>query len=253
MRPGRTNPRPNSNETPASRSRCFHDADSWPSAGHPSDILDMRPSALDTPVLLLNRSYAALRIITARRAFTLLCKSLAEVVHVEGEDTATTFSNYDFGQWLEVSAIQHELEPAAHDWVRTVQLLIAVPRVIRLMQYDRLPRFQVRLSRRTIFERDGHQCQYCKRHFRTGDLSVDHVVPRARGGGDSWENLVTACVRCNAAKGERTPSEAGMPLMRAPKRPAPDSGGSSGSMSRGRSGRREPRYAEWRMFLPQSR
>ncbi|MEO1278928.1 MAG: HNH endonuclease, partial [Planctomycetota bacterium] len=68
-------------------------------------------------MLLLNRSYAALRIITARRAFTLLCKSLAEVVHVEGEDTATTFSNYDFGQWLEVSAIQHELEPAAHDWV----------------------------------------------------------------------------------------------------------------------------------------
>lgn len=207
----------------------------------------MRACALDTPVLLLNRHYAPLRVITARRAFTLLCKELAEVVHVEGESTEATFSNYDFTQWLEVSALQHRVEPAAHDWVRTVRLSIAVPRVIRLLGYDRLPRVRVRLSRRTIFERDGHQCQYCRRFFRAGDLSVDHVLPRARGGGDSWENLVTACIRCNATKGDRTPAEAGMPLARAPRRPAPET-----LLAAGRVGgrRAEPRFAAWRLFLP---
>ncbi|MCW5756203.1 MAG: HNH endonuclease [Phycisphaeraceae bacterium] len=210
-------------------------------------VRTLRACALDTPVLLLNRHYAPLRVITARRAFTLLCKELAEVVHVEGESAEATFSNYDFTQWLEVSALQQQVEPAAHDWVRTVRLSIAVPRVIRLLGYDRLPRVRVRLSRRTIFERDGHQCQYCRRHFRSGDLSVDHVLPRARGGGDSWENLVTACIRCNAAKGDRTPAEAGMPLARVPKRPAPESVMASGRIGGSRA---EPRFAAWRLFLP---
>ena len=253
MRPTRSNPRPKRDELEPSprhptRPVLQGDAPSTRSAG----IRTLHACSLDVPVLLLNRHYLALRVITARRAFTLLCKELAEVVHVEGEAAEASFSNYDFAEWLEVSALQHEIEPAAHDWVRTVRLSIAVPRVIRLLDYDRLPRLQVRLSRRTIFERDGHQCQYCKRYFRSNDLSVDHVLPRARGGGDSWENLVTSCIRCNAAKGDRTPSEAGMPLARAPKRPAPGSA-LSGGHSRGPSGKREPRYAAWRMFLPQSR
>ncbi|MEO1008856.1 MAG: HNH endonuclease [Planctomycetota bacterium] len=201
----------------------------------------MRACTLDVPVLLLNRSYAALRVISARRAFTLLCKELAEVVHVEGAG----FSSHDFASWVELSELQRQIEPEAHDWVRTVRLSIAVPRVIRLLEYDRLPRMEVRLSRRTVFERDNHQCQYCSRYFRTSDLSVDHVLPRARGGGDSWENLVTACIRCNAAKGDRTPSEAGMPLIKKPRRPAP------GGVLAGRRG--APRYSAWAAFLPQVR
>ena len=253
MRPRRPNPHSAGDAAHASRGGGSRSGYAWKGGSRVGEIRTLRPCALDTPVLLLNRNYAALRVITARRAFTLLCKDLAEVVHVEGESTAATFSNYGFEEWLEVSAIQHELEPAAHDWVRTVQLSIAVPRVLRLLVYDRLPRFQVRLSRRTIFERDGHQCQYCKRYFRGGDLSVDHVLPRARGGGDSWENLVTACIRCNAAKGDRTPSEAGMPLARAPRRPAPDTVLTNGSMSRGHGGRNEPHYAAWRVFLPHAR
>ncbi|MFI4882152.1 MAG: HNH endonuclease [Phycisphaerales bacterium JB064] len=255
MRPARPNPRPNSDDLDASPGDSSHPRQ--PFASRVSSIRTIHACSLDVPVLLLNRNYMALRVITARRAFTLLCKELAEVVHVEGESTEASFSNYDFAEWLEVSALQHEIEPTAHDWVRTVQLSIAVPRVIRLLDYDRLPRLQIRLSRRTIFERDSHQCQYCKRYFRSNDLSVDHVLPRARGGGDSWENLVTACIRCNATKGDRTPSEAGMPLARAPKRPAPDSVlshlGSGSAITRKPGGRREPRYAAWRMFLPATR
>ena len=248
MRPSRANPRPNGDAHQASRGGSARSK-----KARSTEIRAIRACSLDVPVLLLNKHYAALRVITARRAFSLLCKELAEVVHVEGEAGvvgvgSATFSNYDFAQWLEVSALQHEMEPAAHDWVRTVRLSIAVPRVIRLLGYDRLPRVQVRLSRRTIFERDGHQCQYCKRYFRGGDLSLDHVMPRARGGGDSWENLVAACIRCNAAKGDRTPSEAGMPLARAPKRPAPDS-----VLHGWRDGRGGERYAAWGMFLPQGR
>jgi len=208
--------------------------------GRPS-VRSIRACGLDVPVLLLNRNYAALRVVAARRAFSLLSKELAEVVHVEG----ARFSNYDFTQWVELSALQHEVEPHAHDWVRTVRLAIAVPRVIRLLRYDRLPRLEVRLSRRTVFERDNHQCQYCTRYFRTTDLSVDHVLPRARGGGDSWENLVTACVRCNAAKGDRTPAEAGMPLLRAPRRPSP---GAALAGARGGA-----RYSAWEAFLPVQR
>lgn len=263
MRPSRPNPKPNGDAAHASRGGGSRSRSSKSHARHPhphphsTEIRAIRACSLDVPVLLLNKHYAALRIITARRAFTLLCKELAEVVHVEGGPTEATFSNYDFAQWVEVSALQHEVEPAAHDWVRTVRLSIAVPRVIRLLGYDRLPRVQVRLSRRTIFERDGHQCQYCKRYFRGGDLSVDHVLPRARGGGDSWENLVAACIRCNAAKGDRTPSEAGMPLARAPKPPTPDSilhgWGEGGSGGKARGVRSDPRFAAWRMFLPQSK
>lgn len=263
MRPSRPNPRPNGDASQASRGGGTRPRNGKTHGrhqlahSHSAEIRAIRACSLDVPVLLLNKHYAALRVITARRAFTLLCKELAEVVHVEGEDTAATFSNYDFAQWVEMSALQQEMEPAAHDWVRTVRLSIAVPRVIRLLGYDRLPRVQVRLSRRTIFERDGNQCQYCKRYFRGGDLSVDHVLPRARGGGDSWENLVAACIRCNAAKGDRTPSEAGMPLARAPKRPTPDSilhgWGAGGPGNKARGVRSDPRFAVWRMFLPAGR
>ena len=92
-----------------------------------------------------------------------------------------------------------------------------LPTVIRLLHYVRVPYKEIPLTRRNILHRDGHTCQYCG---YTGDeLTIDHVVPRSRGGGDSWENLVTACVRCNVKKGSRTPQEAHMLLRKPPRRP----------------------------------
>lgn len=170
---------------------------------------------LDAKVLVLNRLYMAVRVINARRAFCLLTKSLAEVIHVDDGQ----YIGYDFASWTEIAALQQEFEREKHDWVRTVRFDIAVPKVIRLLGYDRMPDQRVKLNRRNLFARDRNRCQYCGRYFPTNELSIDHVRPRAQGGDDSWENLVCACVKCNAKKGGRTPDQAHMKLIRKPVRP----------------------------------
>jgi len=173
------------------------------------------PSALDTSVLVLNRLFMAVRVVRARHAFVLLWKQIAEVVSVEDE----TFSTYDFSSWTEVSQYRRQFEPELHEWVKTVRFEIAVPRVIRLLTYDRLPKTRVRLNRRNLFARDTNRCQYCGRKFRSSELSIDHVMPRSRGGRTLWTNVVCACLKCNVRKGGRTPDEAGMRLVQPPKQP----------------------------------
>ena len=105
------------------------------------------------------------------------------------------------------------------DWIRAVNFEIQVPRVIRLLGYDRLPKQHLHLNRRNVLARDEHLCQYCGRHFPLQQLSLDHVLPRSRGGGTTWENVVCACLSCNVKKGGRTPHEAKMKLVRRPARP----------------------------------
>jgi 5-methylcytosine-specific restriction endonuclease McrA len=105
------------------------------------------------------------------------------------------------------------------DWVRAVDFEIQVPRVIRLLSYDRLPKRSLRLNRQTVLARDGHRCQYCGQRMPGTELSLDHVIPRSRGGRTCWENVVCACLACNVEKGGRTPKEARMRLARRPSRP----------------------------------
>jgi 5-methylcytosine-specific restriction endonuclease McrA len=174
---------------------------------------------LNARVLVLNRLYSALRIISARRAFCLLCNGIVEVIHVEPGEHGHQFVNYDFASWADLSQLQREFERERHDWVKTVRRDIAVPRIVRLLGYDRMPEELVKLNRRNLFARDRNQCQYCGRTFPTADLSIDHVLPRAQGGGDTWTNLVCACIKCNARKGGRTPEQAGMMLIRGPVKP----------------------------------
>ena len=173
--------------------------------------------ALHANVLILNRVYIATNIASVRRAFGLLWKGDAEVVHVEDG----SYMAYDFRSWLEVCELKLELDEReeTEDWLTTVNFDIQVPRVIRLLQYDRLPRGTVKFSRRNVFMRDGHCCQYCGKVFSIKNLSLDHVVPRSRGGENCWENIVCACLKCNVRKGGRTPQEAGMKLMSVPCRP----------------------------------
>lgn len=186
--------------------------------------LSMHPGdGLNSKVLVLNKNYLAVRVVSAKRAFILLAREIAEIIHVEtpagGAEGARTFATYDFESWAQISELQMQFEPDKHDWVKCVRFDIAVPRIIRLLGYDRLPEQTVKLNRRNLFARDRNQCQYCGRHFSTADLSIDHVKPRAHGGGDSWDNLVCACIRCNARKGGRTPDGASMKLIRKPERP----------------------------------
>ena len=180
-------------------------ADPAPSPAHP----------LDSSVLVLNRLYVAVRIVNVRRAFCLLCRDLAEVIHNEDG----RFANFDFESWREWSQMRLEARESHEDWLRAVNFEIQVPRVIRLLRYDRIPKQQLHLSRRNVFARDGHVCQYCGRHLPTHQLSLDHVVPRSRGGQTTWENVVCACLPCNVRKGGRTPHEAKMKLVRSPIKP----------------------------------
>ena len=172
-------------------------------------------SALHAQVLVLNRVYAAIKVIDARRAFTLLAKRIAEVIALEDGN----YRNYDLHSWTDIAELQRELEAEEHEWVATARLSIAVPKIIRLLDYDRRPFREVKLNRRNIYARDECRCQYCGRKHSSSELSLDHVLPRVQGGDDSWENLVCACVRCNARKGGRTPRQASMRLIRIPRRP----------------------------------
>jgi 5-methylcytosine-specific restriction endonuclease McrA len=172
-------------------------------------------SVLDEKVLVLNRLYAAVRVVSARRAFTLLCKQVAEVIAIEDGH----YRNYDLASWSQIAELQRQFEPDKHTWVRTARIQIAVPKIIRLLGYDRLPRQVVKLNRRNLYARDGSRCQYCGKHYPTRELTIDHVIPRVQGGAHTWENLVCACIRCNTRKGGRTPAEANMRLMRHPARP----------------------------------
>ncbi|MBA4736599.1 MAG: HNH endonuclease [Synechococcus sp.] len=137
-------------------------------------------------VLVLNASYEPLNITTWRRAVVMMLKGKAESLE--------------------------------HDPCRQLRQGTNLPTVIRLRQYVRVPFRQLPLTRRNLFQRDNHTCQYCG--SRENQLSIDHVMPRSRGGGDTWENVTTACLSCNVRKANRTPREASMPLRHAPRRPA---------------------------------
>ena len=172
-------------------------------------------TALNCHVLVLNKHYMAVRVTHVKRAISLLFKDLAEVVDFDQGQ----YLNYDFESWLEVSQLKKRFQPDENDWLHTVHLSIAVPRVVRLLSYDRMPRPSVTLNRRNIFARDRSRCQYCGKHLPTSELSLDHVVPRSRGGKTTWKNIVCACVKCNVKKGGRPPHEAGMTLINQPVKP----------------------------------
>jgi 5-methylcytosine-specific restriction endonuclease McrA len=140
-------------------------------------------------VLILNASFEPLHVCSLKRAVALLMQEIAE--RVEDADRV----------------------------LRSPTSIFAVPSVIRLRRYVKRPhRQRVAFNRKNLFRRDDHTCQYCR--ARSNDLTLDHVMPRSRGGGTSWENVVACCRRCNALKRDRTPDEAGMSLTRKPVAPA---------------------------------
>ncbi|MGY6528430.1 MAG: HNH endonuclease [Cyanobacterium sp.] len=135
-------------------------------------------------VLVLNASYEPLNITSWKRAVILLIKGKAEQLEHDGTFICQTFP---------------------------------LPSVIRLRYYVKVPYKEIPLTRKNVLERDRHTCQYCS--YKGEKLTLDHVIPRSRKGPDTWENLVTACVRCNIRKGNRTPKEAEMPLLTQPRKP----------------------------------
>jgi len=162
-------------------------------------------------VLVLNRLWQAVNICTAKRALTLLFQGHAQVVWSEEEGG---FQTFNFDQWHDFSSRKPHPES-----IQTISFRIRVPRVILLVIFDRVPKKEVKFTRHNIFERDRNTCQYCGDVFDRKDLNLDHVIPRDRGGPTTWENIVCSCINCNTRKANRTPIEAGLQLIRKPKRP----------------------------------
>ncbi len=139
-------------------------------------------------VLVLNADYTPLSVCTTERAFLLMYLQKADII------------------------------TAAEDkMLRTVQTSYPFPSVIKIKQYIHVPYKSVVLTRQNVFRRDNYCCQYCG---ATKDLTLDHLIPKSKGGRSSWVNLVTACKRCNSLKGDFTPEEAGLQLKRKPIRPS---------------------------------
>jgi len=158
-------------------------------------------------VLVLNSLYQAVQVTGVRRAFRLFYAGRARAV-------ARDFVSYDFADWCDLPA------RAEDRLIHTPTRAIRIPKVIQLIRYDRLPTREVRFTRRNIFHRDRNRCQYCGKVFQQSDLNLDHVVPLSRGGKSSWVNVVCACIPCNTRKGDRSPAQVGMRLVRRPRKPA---------------------------------
>lgn len=141
-------------------------------------------------VLVLNVTYEPLSVVSMRRAVVLLLKEKAEILE------------------------------AAERQIRSASLTLPIPLVIRLVYYVRVPhRVFVPFSRKTVMMRDNYTCQYCGAQPARSELTLDHVLPKVRGGLNTWDNVVCACKVCNNRKGSRTPEEANMTLLSKPERP----------------------------------
>lgn len=164
-------------------------------------------SLLAQATLVLNRSWTVVNVTTVKRALCLVFRGHAKII------APGTFQVHDFASWLD-----QPMPPSAAR-IRTVSVSIPAPEVIVLQGYDEVPATEVPFSRRNIFRRDNYQCQYCGKHSRAEELTIDHLVPRSQGGATTWENCVLACTRCNLRKGNRSPEEAGLALRARPRRP----------------------------------
>jgi 5-methylcytosine-specific restriction endonuclease McrA len=142
---------------------------------------------MQAPVLVLNATFEPINVTAVRRALVLMLKGVAQA---------------------------EEIHPSE---VHSSSRAVSVPSVIRLLTYRHIPQQSRALSRKNILLRDRNTCQFCARALPASELTLDHVMPRSRGGHSSWENLVACCYECNNRKGDRTPEEAGLKLARRPR------------------------------------
>ena len=167
----------------------------------------MVAAVLERPTLVLNRNWQPVGVATVAKSLVKVWNDCARIVD-PGD-----FQQYTWEDWAQL-APQHD-EPA----ILTRSSRLRVPEVIVLKMYDRLPTNSVTFSRRNIFRRDRFTCQFCGRQPGSEELTIDHVVPRSRGGAHSWQNCVASCAKCNHHKADKLLSELGWRLLYAPTAP----------------------------------
>ncbi len=166
-----------------------------------------RADLLQRATLVLNRSWLPVQVTTVRRALCMVFRESARIV------CPNSLATHSFSSWIETPITNPD------DTIRSPRTHIAAPEIILLTHYNRVPHHEAPFTRRNLFLRDDYTCQYCGNRRPSNRLSIDHVQPRSRNGSTSWDNCVLACVRCNARKANHTPKEAGLKLLRQPKRP----------------------------------
>ena len=168
-------------------------------------------SVLNKYALQLNRHWVPVYIETIRDALVKVFAETAVLVDSE------TFITYSFEEWAKLPVCEQD------GFIQTVssrvRLLPGSTLIIVATKYDKIPVFDVKLTRRNLLTRDQHRCSYTGEKLTLKDATIDHVIPRSRGGMTTWDNVVSACRKCNIKKGNRTPSEANMMLIRKPKSP----------------------------------
>ena len=165
-------------------------------------------------VLVLNKSWRAIGIIT-------LEKAMAKIFALDDDgnpkvkiiDASNNFMMYSWQEWSLQKPDEHELK------IRTVNAVFRVPEIIQYTRFDKIPSLKAHFNRKSLYRRDRNTCQYCGEKKILDELSLDHVIPKCQGGTTTWENIVVACISCNSKKAGRTPKQAGMRLLKEPKRP----------------------------------
>ena len=170
----------------------------------------MRNILSKATVLVLNRDWQAINVRTPQEAFCMMATNVATGLEIEGEDHIRPVA---WEEWITLPIREQD------EAVRTVRGQIRVPTVIVAVNYARVPKKRPKLCAKNIRERDGNRCQYTGALLRPDEGSLDHVVPRSRGGPDTWENLVWSSKQVNSRKGNRLPHEAGLKLLTVPRAP----------------------------------
>lgn len=165
-------------------------------------------TTMNRKVLVLNKYWQALRVVTIAKAMKYLASEKARII-----DT-NDLQQYTWDDWSKMRPADGE------DAIIGVSITCRVPTVIRLERYDKVPRYKISFNRKTIYRRDNYTCQYCGGRPGTEELSIDHVIPKSQGGQSTWENCVLACVKCNARKADKTLEKARMKLLKQPVRPS---------------------------------
>ena len=163
-----------------------------------------------TIVLVLNRNWQAINVRTPQEAFCMMATNVATALEIEGESHIRPVG---WDEWITLPVREQDHA------VRTARGAIRVPTVIVAVNFARVPKKRPKLCAKTIRERDGDRCQYTRRLLKPDEGSLDHVLPRSRGGADTWENLVWSSKAVNARKGNRLPHEAGLKLLSVPRAP----------------------------------
>lgn len=172
-----------------------------------SKVERYRGKTLHRPTLVLNKNWQPVNVTPVKKALKAVFSDIAKIVDPED------YSLYSWEDWSELRPREGE------SCIQAVSLQIRIPEVICLLGYKDLPSAKVTFSRRNIFKRDRFTCQYCGIQPGGEQLTLDHVLPRSRGGISSWENCVLACVDCNRRKADKKPAEAHMRLKKEPHRP----------------------------------